>query len=115
MSIQHRVDAAEPSILAWLEAWYESACDGDWEHQNGFEINSLDNPGWHVQITWITGSKNTPDEQWEVITKRDASDDDWIVCRVTQGCFDGVGDPRKLREILRLFRSWWTSNRLTVR
>jgi hypothetical protein len=37
-------------ILKWLQAWYSSQCNGDWEHGNGIRIASIDNPGWHVAI-----------------------------------------------------------------
>jgi Immunity protein 53 len=36
--------------ISWLEDWYETQCDGDWEHQHGLKIDTLDNPGWQVQI-----------------------------------------------------------------
>lgn len=31
-------------ILKWLENWYSSNCDGDWEHLYGITIRTLDNP-----------------------------------------------------------------------
>ena len=34
------------SIINWLEEWYVSNCDGDWEHTFGITINTIDNPGW---------------------------------------------------------------------
>ncbi|MDO7908781.1 Imm53 family immunity protein [Paenibacillus sp. JX-17] len=37
-------------ILKWLQEWYASQCDGDWEHSNGIKITSIDNPGWYVEI-----------------------------------------------------------------
>lgn len=36
--------------ITWLEAWYQQNCDGYWEHSYGIEIETLDNPGWHVKI-----------------------------------------------------------------
>ncbi|MFO0948082.1 MAG: immunity 53 family protein [Planctomycetota bacterium] len=33
-----------------LQQWYESQCDGQWEHAYGVSIESLDNPGWLVRI-----------------------------------------------------------------
>ena len=33
------------NMLEWLMNWYESNCDGDWEHSYGVKIESLDNPG----------------------------------------------------------------------
>ena len=37
--------------LIWLINWYTSHCDGDWEHIFGIKIGTLDNPGWHIQIS----------------------------------------------------------------
>jgi hypothetical protein len=36
--------------LTWLQGWYLSQCDGDWEHGHGVDIGTLDNPGWRVEI-----------------------------------------------------------------
>ena len=36
--------------LAWIENWYQSQCHGDWEHDYGIKIETLDNPGWRVVI-----------------------------------------------------------------
>ena len=38
------------AALSSLQRWYSSQCDGDWEHQLGVEITTLDNPGWLVRI-----------------------------------------------------------------
>jgi hypothetical protein len=36
-----------------LQQWYESQCDGDWEHDFGMRIGTLDNPGWSVEINVV--------------------------------------------------------------
>jgi hypothetical protein len=33
------------SILPKLQTWYTEECNGDWEHQFGVDIGTLDNPG----------------------------------------------------------------------
>lgn len=33
-----------------LEKWFAANCDGDWEHQGGQTIKTLDNPGWTVRL-----------------------------------------------------------------
>jgi hypothetical protein len=33
-----------------LQRWYESQCNGEWEHPHGISITSCDNPGWWVGI-----------------------------------------------------------------
>ncbi|BFV59917.1 hypothetical protein KCMC57_up50210 [Kitasatospora sp. CMC57] len=36
--------------LGFLTAWYTAQCDGDWEHEYGIRIETLDNPGWSVEV-----------------------------------------------------------------
>ena len=38
------------SAFSLLSDWYESNCNDDWEHGYGVKIETLDNPGWLVQI-----------------------------------------------------------------
>lgn len=88
-------------IIEWMEKWYQSNCDGQWEHSHGIEIGSLDNPGWYVNI-------DLNDTQYERLQmkeiKRDQGDDDWIRCMISDGVFTGVGDCLKLYEILKIFK-----------
>ena len=32
------------SMMGFLQSWYQSQCDGDWEHEFGIRIETLDNP-----------------------------------------------------------------------
>ena len=34
----------DQSTLTWLQAWYMSNCNGDWEHGYGVSVRTLDNP-----------------------------------------------------------------------
>ena len=34
------------------------------------------------------------------------NDNDWIFCRVTDGKFDGGGNPGKLFSLLEIFKAW---------
>jgi hypothetical protein len=36
--------------LELVQRWYAAHCDGEWEHQYGIKIETLDNPGWRVTI-----------------------------------------------------------------
>ena len=95
-------------ILNWIEKWYQSNCDTDWEHVYGIKINTLDNPGWMISIdlaeTPLTGKiMETVDI--------DNGDKDWIVCRVNNDIYEGFGDPLKLGEILKIFKKWAEAQR----
>ncbi|EBA16614.1 hypothetical protein RSK20926_02379 [Roseobacter sp. SK209-2-6] len=41
---------ASSTALGRLQDWYQSNCDGDWEHHFGFSLESLDNPGWAITV-----------------------------------------------------------------
>ena len=33
-----------------IQYWYKINCNGNWEHDYGFIIETLDNPGWRIKI-----------------------------------------------------------------
>lgn len=37
-------------MLNALEQYYREKCDGQWEHNYGFTLESCDNPGWMLNI-----------------------------------------------------------------
>lgn len=91
------------NVLNWLMAWYKSNCDGDWEHLFGVKIDTLDNPGWSIDIDLL----DTPleDKTFKMIEKNNG-EDDWFFCQVKDNVFSGRGDPDKLNSILEIFKDW---------
>ena len=86
-----------------MQEWYAGCCDGDWEHTYGIRIETLDNPGWMVDIDLI----DTPLEGRQfkpLILER--SENDWLNCQVVADTFKCSGGPRNLGEILRVFHDW---------
>ena len=91
-------------MIKWLEKWYKSNCDGDWEHSyKNVSIRTVDNPGWSVEINLIETSLE--DKKFEKI-QIDNGDEDWIMCWVEDGRFKGAGDTDKLSTILKIFKKW---------
>jgi hypothetical protein len=86
--------------LKKIQQWYISQCDGDWEHEYGINISTLDNPGWAVKInllqTNIEKLKFSP-----IDIKR--NNDDWIYCEIVEEMFKGYGGSNNLTEILEIF------------
>jgi len=96
--------------LLWLQDWYSSRCNGDWEHQQGISIQTLDNPGWDVKIELIgTEQENIP---FQTIERK--GDEDWITCKVKDNQFLGIGGKKNLDEILQIFRTWTRTNGKTI-
>ena len=90
-------------LLNWLEEWYRSSCDGDWEELYGITISSLDNPGWLVEIDLF----ETPLENKTLLPIYIVNtDDDWVCCRTENCRFYGSGDPTKLAYIIEIFKKW---------
>lgn len=98
------IDSNEDNLLLWLQGWYVELCNGDWEHQYGVVISTLDNPGWLLTVdlyeTVFEG------KSFMTIDETGRSDTDWIYCKVENGSFQGAGGPHNLVEILRVFRNW---------
>ncbi|TMJ19846.1 MAG: hypothetical protein E6G92_08790 [Alphaproteobacteria bacterium] len=83
--------------LSKLRQWYEDQCNGDWEHQFGIKIDTLDNPGWLLEV-------DLSDTNLEGIchsrAERTSSESDWIDIRVDGTKFIGTGDVKKLEHII---------------
>ena len=95
--------ASMSDLIPRLQEWYASQCDGDWEHSEGVEIGTVDNPGWSLRVSLV----DTPLEgvSFEEV-KELASETDWIHCIVRENRWEGYGDPRRLEELLRRFLDW---------
>lgn len=91
------------SNLEWLEDFYLSLCNGDWEHGYGFSLENIDNPGWHfafeVTDTFLEAQVFEP-----LLLER--SEEDWVHCRLEDDKWMGVGGARNLNEIIGYFRNW---------
>ncbi len=73
------------STLGALEAWYRSNCDGDWEHQGGLTIESVDNPGWLVTLRLDgIGFPAGADVEKHSFNNSD-EDDDWAIFSFEEG------------------------------
>lgn len=88
-------------MINWLQQWYKSQCDGNWEHIRGVKIETLDNPGWSVEIDFNDTNFEINDVPWSL---NENSESDWIGYKVTNNVFNGSGDSLKLNSILELFK-----------
>ena len=84
------------TTLTRLQDWYISQCDGDWEHQSGVRITTIDNPGWGIDIN-IAYLDHIDRE--EVITEY-RSDSDWIDIRFSDDKVLAHCGPLNLEECL---------------
>ncbi|HTQ15149.1 MAG TPA: immunity 53 family protein [Rhizomicrobium sp.] len=91
--------------LAWLMDWYASECNGDWEHQYGVAIETLDNPGWSIRIDLAETALT--DRAFAIVSQD--GDASWWHCSIRDGIWTGACGPRDLPRVLSLFREWATT------
>jgi hypothetical protein len=87
----------------WLLDWFQSHCNGDWEHGGGISISSLDNPGWSITID-LEGTE-LYDQSFNTINI-DRSDNDWLYCFCKENKFEGRCGTINLPEVLQIFKNW---------
>ena len=95
--------------LSWLSHWYYRHCDGDWEHDNGVKIDTLDNPGWTISIN--LESTELEFEEFNAV-ELERSENDWIHCRIEENKFRIACGPLNLSEALKIFREWAELHRM---
>jgi hypothetical protein len=93
----------EDSSLTWLLNWFSQQCDGDWEHDTGIHIGTLDNPGWYLTVN-IIETECDKKEFRKIVIER--SENDWLHCFVREGKFEGRCGLFNLPEVLKTFREW---------
>ncbi|MFH8615786.1 immunity 53 family protein [Streptomyces sp. NPDC017979] len=90
-------------VLEWLQSWYASQCDGDWEHEWGVRIETLDNPGWIVKINLEETELADRKHPRQRVTR---DEHDWVTAWTSEQTFHVVCGPGNLTEALSLFRAW---------
>jgi hypothetical protein len=92
------------SELARLQRWYLTQCGGDWEHQHGINIKTLDNPGWRLSID----ISETPysERPFDEIQFQGTEANQWYFCKVEGRKFEAACGPECLSKVIHLFLAW---------
>lgn len=88
-------------ILNWIQDWYLSECNGDWEHTYGILIETVDNPGWFITIN----IEETSIEKAKINSVSiENSETDWYFYKIEDFKYKASGDPSKLKFLLEKFK-----------
>jgi hypothetical protein len=80
-----------------LQTWYAAQCDGDWEHEYGVEITTLDNPGWMLRVNLV----GTALEGKELVGElNERTETDWFDVKSDGQTFIAAGGPHKLTTLI---------------
>jgi hypothetical protein len=91
------------SNLEWLQDFYASLCNGDWEHSYGFNIENIDNPGWSFKFE-LTDTFLDGRPYYQSAVHR--SETDWVICKLDGHCWVGYGGALNLDDLIGQFREW---------
>ncbi|GIK59107.1 MAG: hypothetical protein BroJett015_47700 [Chloroflexota bacterium] len=83
--------------------WYYAHCDGDWEHDEGILIGTLDNPGWYLKIN-LEGTELEAKPFTEISQLE--HEIEWHRCWVENKKFHGAGGPMMMIIIMEAFLDW---------
>jgi hypothetical protein len=95
--------------ISSLQQWFARQCNGDWEHQFGIRIDTLDNPGWIVDIDLV---ETELEEVYEGRIDRTRSETDWIDITINAEKFIATGSADRLDEIISQFCYFVENRRL---
>ncbi|KMQ59917.1 hypothetical protein ACM39_18325 [Chryseobacterium sp. FH2] len=87
-------------MLNWLEKWFDSQCNGDWEHNYGIKIETLDNPGWEVTIDLNNTDIYLNPKSWILFGNFEKK---WIGYKIENNKFNGAGTSLSL--IIQIFKN----------
>jgi hypothetical protein len=82
-----------------LQIWYKNQCDGDWEHNFGVKLETLDNPGWALTIDLQLTSLQGPNFE----EQQRNSEFDWYHIKIGNWKYVARGDPSKLNFLVTYF------------
>lgn len=109
ISQQYKEWDASMNELTQIQDWYFSQCDGDWEHQYGLKIETLDNPGWSLEIDLAeTELEQKPFKLVEKGTGVESveNDPDWYSCKIEDKKFICHCGPHHLGTVFQIFLRW---------
>ena len=86
-------------MLKWLEKWFDSQYDGNWEHNEGIKIKTIDNPGWSINIYF---SDNNIIDKLPVLIEINESR--WVSYSISDGYFKAYGGIYDLNILIYIFK-----------
>jgi len=88
-------------ILEWMQNWFKTNCDGDWEKDEVIQITTLATQGWEVEIDISKTSIANLEITWIL---NEINRQDWYGVKVENQKFFAAGDTNKLIFLLDLFK-----------
>lgn len=89
--------------VSFLEAWFTAQSNGDWEHDTGIRIETLDNPGWRLRVNLVGTPLHGAARDW---TREEESEREWLFWKSDGLEFDAACGPGDLHRAMGAFRTF---------
>lgn len=95
--------AVDDDPWEFVRRWYAEQCNGDWEHEFGIRIATLDNPGWTFTVDLAeTDLEGRVLEQGTL----EPGEGRWIWSRSDGRTYESSCDPLSVNDAFRRFRAF---------
>jgi hypothetical protein len=94
------------AAFVFLTEWFMAQCNGDWEHDEGIRIETLDNPGWALDVRIANTELEGSVTDWH---RDETSEHVWVHWRSTGQAFEARCGPKDLARALAAFQAFATS------
>lgn len=84
-----------------IQDWYKLNCNGDWEHNYGYSIATLDNPGWSIRIDLAETCLDKLDYTREF--HNPVCKHDWFIFKTDKEVLDIACGPENLKQVFEIF------------
>ena len=104
--LEGEVELTKSNVMERLINWYLKFCDGIWEHSQGIEISTIDNPGFRIKINLKGCGYNCSffeEIDWECAEN---PEQDWIHCLMKDEIWYGYGSPNNFCKLISIFIDW---------
>jgi len=92
--------------FTWLQNWYFSQCDEDWEHCYGVVIQTNEN-GWRVKVDLIETESEDLIQELKTLHQ---SENNWVTYSIEKSIFEAFCSPLNLLAVINLFKDLIESN-----
>lgn len=89
------------SPFEWLQSFFQSNCDGEWEHEYGCTIETTSDPGW--KLTFELRGTTYDSLNLEELEDRQGPMS-WMKCKIEDSVFIAYSSPKRLAECITLLR-----------
>ncbi len=88
-------------LIQRIQNWYMINCNGDWEHNFGYSIATLDNPGWTIRIDLDGTPLDTLEFKRNYQNPND--EQDWFNIKTKNMVLEIFCGPSNLETVFKLF------------